>query len=373
MPDGKKYQFLNLGQANAPYADELKLACARVIDSGRYIGGHEVESFERELAQYCGTKYAVGTGNGLDALRLIFQAYIELGRLKEGDEVVVPSNTYIASVLAVTHCGLQPVFVEPDPSTHCLDPSLIEQALTDRTKAVLTVHLYGYPAYDEIMAELVNRRGLILVEDCAQAIGASSLGKKTGAMGDAGAFSFYPTKNVGALGDAGAVTTNDEQLALAVKALTNYGSLRQYDNIYCGFNSRLDPIQAAMLRVKLRYADTENEGRRRLAQIYDSAISNPDVINAASTDCKHVYHQYVVRCGSRDSFREWLFENGVETAVHYPLPPHRQPCYSNRYADLYLPIADRLASEVVSLPINPHCTTPEQATEISQIINCYKP
>lgn len=371
MSDEIKYPFLNLGQANAPYADELKLACARVIDSGRYVGGPEVENFEKELAQYCGTKYAVGTGNGLDALRLIFQAYIELGRLRPGDEVIVPSNTYIASVLAVTHSGLKPVFVEPDPTTLCLDSRLIEPALTNRTKAVLTVHLYGYPAYDEVMADVVRRHELILVEDCAQAIGASALGKKTGAMGHAGAFSFYPTKNVGALGDAGAVTTDDEQLAQAVKALTNYGSLRQYDNIYCGFNSRLDPVQAAMLRVKLRYADAENDGRRRLARIYDNTIKNPEVVKPATTHWHHVYHQYVVRCGARDQLRQWLLANGVETAIHYPLPLHRQPCYSC-YADLCLPVADMLAAEVVSLPINPHCTTLKQAEEISEIINSYK-
>lgn len=369
-----KYPFLDLGLVNQPYAAELKEACSRVIDSGRYIGGQENECFEQELVRYCGTSYATGTGNGLDALRLIFQAYIELGRLRPGDEVIVPSNTYIASVLAVSHCGLEPVFVEPDPTTHCLNPELIEGAVTERTRAILTVHLYGYPAYDETMRQTAQSHNLIIVEDCAQAIGAETLGLRAGSMGDAAAFSFYPTKNTGALGDAGAVTTDDQELAQAVRALGNYGSLQQYHNIYLGFNSRLDPMQAAMLRVKLRHADAENDGRIELASIYSSEIANPYVISPAKAPAqsRHVYHQYVVRSPYRDKFRTWLLENGVETAIHYPTPPHRQPCYS-QYSRLHLPLADMLAEQVVSLPINPHCTSPQQAHEIAQIINSFRP
>lgn len=369
-----KYPFLDLELVNRPYAAELKDACARVVDSGRYIGGQENECFEHELARYCGTRYAIGTGNGLDALKLIFQAYIELGRMRHGDEVIVPSNTYIASVLAVSNCGLEPVFVEPDPTTHCLDTKLIEEAVTERTKAILTVHLYGYPAYDEIMRRIADSHNLIIVEDCAQAIGAETMGLRTGSMGNAAAFSFYPTKNIGALGDAGAVTTDDPQLASAVRALGNYGSLRQYHNIYRGFNSRLDPIQAAMLRVKLQYADIENDGRIELAAIYLSEIDNPHVVLPAtvSAQSRHVYHQFVVRSSCRDKFRAWLFENGVETAVHYPTPPHRQPCYS-QYSELHLPLADMLAAQVVSLPVNPHCTSTQQAHEIAQTINRFKP
>ena len=369
-----KYPFLNLGLVNSPYADELKQACARVIDSGRYIGGQEVECFEQELADYCGTRYALGTGNGLDALKLIFQAYIELGIMLPGDEVIVPSNTYIASVLAVSHCRLKPVFVEPDPATHCIDSRLIEQAVTPKTRAILTVHLYGYPAYDEIMAATAERHGLLIVEDCAQAIGAATMNRKAGAMGNAAAFSFYPTKNTGALGDAGAVTTDNAELAKAVRALGNYGSLRQYHNIYQGFNSRLDPIQAAMLRVKLSHNDECNDGRIELARIYSSEITNPEIITPAPVpeSSRHVYHQYVLRTADRDRFRSWMADNGVETAVHYPTPPHRQPCYSE-YSSLNLPLADMLASQVVSLPISPACTSPEQAHEIAQTINRFRP
>ena len=367
-----KYPFLRLDNVNRPYADELKAACAQVIDSGRYIGGQETAKFEAALAEYCGTAHAVGTGNGLDALRLIFQAYIELGQLKPGDEVIVPSNTYIASILAVSQCGLKPVFVEPDPSTHCLDNENTEKAITKSTKAILTVHLYGRIAKSSELTEIANRHGLILVEDCAQAIGADENGIKAGAIGHAAAFSFYPTKNIGAIGDAGAVTTNNAELAQAVRALGNYGSLKQYHNIYQGFNSRLDPIQAAMLGIKLKNIDNENKSRIRLAEIYNNEIKNHTIIKPAQTPGRHVYHQYVTRCLHRDKLREFLLGNGVETAIHYPTPPHRQPCYKE-YANLKLPVADMLAAQVLSLPISPHCTSIQQAKEISEIINRFQP
>ncbi|MCM1021419.1 MAG: DegT/DnrJ/EryC1/StrS family aminotransferase [Muribaculum sp.] len=366
-----KYTFLNLGTANLPYAGELKQACARVVDSGRYIGGPEVETFEKELALYCGTNYAIGTGNGLDAIKLIFQAYIELGRLKKGDEVIVPSNTFIASVLALSHCGLKPVFAEPDPATHCISAASIANAITPQTKAILTVHLYGLPAYSSDIQQIVDNKNLLLIEDSAQAIGASAGSRKAGALGHAAAFSFYPTKNTGALGDGGAVTTNDAELSQTVRALGNYGSLKQYDNLYMGFNSRLDPMQAAILRVKLKYTDKENDNRIKLASIYNDAITNPLVTKPISDGARHVYHQYVVRVDNRDQFREFMLKNGVETAIHYPTPPHRQPCYS-QYAHLHLPIADMLAQQVVSLPINPHCTSEKQAAEIAEIINSYR-
>lgn len=371
-----KYPFLNLATVNEPFIAEITSATQRVINSGRYIGGQEVEGFETKLAAMTGCRYAIGTGNGLDALKIIFRAYIELGRLRPGDEVIVPANTYIASVLAVTENKLTPVFVEPSVETHNLDTQLIDKAITERTKAILTVHLYGQICYDQTMLDLARRHNLLIVEDNAQAIGAVSdlagLGGShhSGALGNAAGFSFYPTKNVGALGDAGAVTTDDEELAKAIIALRNYGSDRLYHNVYAGYNSRLDPMQAAILRVKLPHTDQINNYRRNLAKIYNDTITNPCVIKPHYDGTKsHVWHQYVVRVSDRDAFRDFLMNNGVETAIHYPTPPHRQPCYS-QYADLNLPIAEQLGSEVVSLPITA-CTSPEDAEDIARIINSY--
>lgn len=367
----KKYTFLNLGKVNARYAHLLKDACNRVIDGGQYIGGEEVSLFEKELATYTGTRHAIGVSNGLDALRLIFRCYIQQGVMSPGDEVIVPSNTYIASILAVTDNGLKPVFVEPDLTTYNLDSSLLERAITQHTKAILTVHLYGLPCYDKIMADIARRYNLKIVEDNAQAYGASIGNALTGALGDAAAFSFYPTKNLGALGDAGAVTTNDTDLAEAIKAMRNYGSLRQYHNIYSGLNCRLDPIQAAMLRAKMPFVDDENNSRRAIAHVYDDLINNPLVMTPNTKEgYRHVYHQYVIRVDNRDHFRQYLADHGVETAIHYPTPPHRQPCYM-AYSHLNLPIADCIANEVVSLPITPACTGIDDAKEIAGIINNY--
>lgn len=372
-----RYPFLELGTVNAPYADELRRAAMRVVDSGRYVGGPEVTLLENELARVTGVPYAVGVSNGLDALRLIFRAYMELGRLQPGDGVIVPANTYIASVLAVTGCGLEPVFVEPDERTLNLDTSLVEQALNDNVKAVLTVHLYGRPCYDGVLADVARRHNLIIVEDNAQAIGAdastpSPAGSyRTGSLGDAAAFSFYPTKNVGALGDAGAVTTRDEELANAVRALANYGSDRRYHNIYEGFNCRLDPMQAAFLNVKLKYLARETAHRRELASVYNDNIVNPLIAKPLLDNPDgSVWHQYVVRCACREEFRNFLTVNGVGTDIHYAVPPHRQPCYA-RYSGLSLPVTDRLAAEVVSLPVS-SCTSAEDALEISQIINDFR-
>lgn len=366
-----KYPFLDLSKVTLPYAAELKEACCRVIDSGRYVGGEEVESFERALAKSCGAKYAVGVANGLDALRLILCGYIELGVMSPGDEVIVPSNTYIATVLAITDMGLKPVFVEPSLVTMNIDDNLIEASVTKRTRAIMTVHLYGQPAYSRLMADIARRHGLKIIEDNAQAIGASVDGVSTGHLGDAAAFSFYPTKNIGAIGDAGAVTTGDRELAAAVRALANYGSSRRYHNIYQGYNSRLDTIQAAMLKVRLAHLEEETEGRRALADIYGSCITNPDVILPREITGRHVWHQYVVRVADREGFRKYMLDNGVGTDVNYPLPPHRQPCYKE-YSEIHLPIADRLASEVVSLPVNPACTSLDDAREISKIVNDYR-
>ena len=365
-----KYPFLDLSKVTRPYASELKEACCRVIDSGRYVGGDEVESFERLLADSCGAGYAVGVANGLDALRLILRGYIELGIMSPGDEVIVPSNTYIATVLAVTDMGLKPVFVEPSLATMNIDDTLIEAAVTSKTRAIMTVHLYGQPAYSTIMADVAQRHGLKLIEDNAQAIGASVDGISTGHLGDAAAFSFYPTKNIGAIGDAGAVTTDDRELASAVRALANYGSSRRYHNIYQGYNSRLDTLQAAMLKVRLAHLDEETEGRRAIASVYGECISNPGVILPRELTGRHVWHQYVVRVSDRECFRAYMNDCGVGTDVNYPLPPHRQPCYME-YSGLSLPIADRLAAEVVSLPVNPACTSLDDAREISEIVNNY--
>lgn len=365
-----RYPFLDLGTVNAAYADGLKAAACRVIDSGRYVGGAECEAFEEQLARHTGTKYAVGVSNGLDALRLLLRAYMALGELAKGDEVIVPANTYIATVLAITDAGLSPVFVDADFKTLNIDTSLIEKAVTPRTRAIMTVHLYGRPAYDAEMVAVAGRHGLLIIEDNAQAIGANVGDVKTGALGDAAAFSFYPTKNVGALGDAGAVTTNDKGLADAVRALSNYGSDTRYHNIYEGFNCRLDPVQAAFLRLKLDDIDTETKYRRELAAIYDAEIANPLIIKPLINNPDNcVWHQYVVRATNRDKFRSYLAENGVGSDVHYAVPPYLQPCYS-QYSHLHFPVTEQLASEIVSLPIS-RCTSAGDAHDIATIINSY--
>lgn len=373
-----KYPFLNLQTLNAEYMPQLEEAALRVIRSGRYVGGSEVETFEKELATLTYTDFAVGVSNGLDALRLIFRAYIELGRLRPGDAVIVPANTYIASVLAITDNRLIPVFAEPDPLTHNIDTAALEKLVTPDVRAILTVHLYGRPAYDERMADIAGRHNLLVIEDNAQAIGAVSSTPSpkgtyiTGSLGHAAAFSFYPTKNIGALGDAGAVTTDDRKLAETVRALANYGSDTRYHNIYQGYNCRLDPVQAAFLRVKLPTLPQVCRQRRALAAIYDSLINNPAVIKPLhNTPDNCVWHQYVVRCDSRDSFRAYLDANGVGTDIHYATPSHRQPCYK-QYAGKKLPVTDMLASQVVSLPIS-SCTSENDAREIAAIINSFRP
>lgn len=369
--------FFDLSKATAIYAAELKAAACRVIDSGRFIGGDECAAFEKELAENTGVPFVVGVSNGLDALRLIFCALIHLGRLNKGDEVIVPANTYIASVLAVTDMGLTPIFVEPDPDTLNIDSSRIESAISSRTRAILTVHLYGRAAYDETMRDVAERHKLLIIEDNAQAIGADSAAKspydttRTGSLGIAAAFSFYPTKNIGAIGDAGAVATHDKEIADAVRALGNYGSDRRYHNIYQGFNCRLDPIQAAILRVKLSHLDTETAQRRDIAAVYDANISsqyikkprkdNPDLA---------VWHQYIVLTKHRDAFRKYLSDKGIDTDIHYAVPPHRQPCYAE-YSALDLPITDTLADMVVSLPIA--TISPEDAKRVALIINEFRP
>lgn len=373
----KEYAFLDLGKLNQVYMPELQEAVERVLVSGRFIGGPECERFEKELCALTGMRYAVGVSNGLDALRLIFKAFIEMGRLAPGDEVIVPANTYIASVLAITDAGLEPVLVDPDIHTMNLSAAGLRKAIGGRTRAVLTVHLYGRPAWDAEMARIAADAGLIVVEDNAQAIGAlNPEGRPTGGLGDAAAFSFYPTKNIGALGDAGAVVTSDECLARTVRALANYGSEKRYDNIYCGYNCRLDPVQAAVLTAKLPHLAEVCAQRQTLADIYGANIVNPNVITPEEPEKgSHVWHQYVVRTADaslRDDFRRYLLENGVGTDIHYATPPHRQKCYQGCFDNLDLPVTEVLADSVVSLPIS-SCTSPEDAREISDIINRWNP
>lgn len=372
-----KYPFLDLGKVNEPYMDELVSAATRVIRSGRYIGGDEVGALEAEIGEIISAPYIIGVSNGLDALRLILRAYIEMGVLHKGDEVIYPANTYIASVLAISDAGLVPVAVDIDERTMNIDTSLIEQAITPRTRAIMTVHLYGRVAWDDTLVEVARRHGLKIIEDCAQALGARTLASglheshHAGALGDAAGISFYPTKNVGALGDAGAVVTHDAELAATVRALANYGSDRRYHNIYCGFNCRLDPIQAAMLRVKLPHLADENADRFARALAYKRTITHPSVILPTMTNevTDNVWHQYVIRvtAESRDRFREQLEEKGVGTDIHYAVPPHRQPCYASM-PHAPLPVTDRIADEIVSLPIATGISVAD-AAEIGRIIN----
>lgn len=376
MSTSVRFPFLRLADVNAPYRDAMATAMLRVVDSGYYIGGPEVAHFEDMLAKQTHTHYAVGCTNGLDALRLIFRAYKELGLLKDGDEVIVPANTYVASVLAVTDNALTPVFVEPSDVTLNLDTALLESAVTERTRAILTVHLYGRTCWDKTLSDVATRHNLLVVEDNAQAIGAHSsipglFGTRiTGGLGHAAAFSFYPTKNIGALGDAGAVTTHNKDLAETVRALRNYGSDRQYHNVYKGLNCRLDPIKAAQLTVKLPYTDAENNLRRQRALLYNDLIVNPLIRKPLWTnDNTNVWHQYVIRTDNRNKLRSYLADNGVETAVHYAVPPHLQPCYAE-YAHLHLPVTCSISNTVVSLPITR--TTPlDDIPLIANIINNY--
>ena len=371
-----KYPFLQLSEVNNRYANELKIAANRVIESGWYLNGNENKALESELAQLCQTSHALTVSNGLDALRLIFRAYIELGRLHKGDEVIVQANTYIASVLAIHDAGLTPVLVEPSESTYNLDSSLIEQAITEKTRAILVVHLYGTPCWDSKIKEIAERHGLLIIEDNAQAIGAlaDTTGingtKATGGLGNAAGISFYPTKNIGALGDAGAITSSDTELIDTARALANYGSDHRYHNIYQGFNCRMDEIQAAFLRVKLRHIKEESHARHLTACAYDKAIDNPLVTKPVIFDgMRQVWHQYVIRCSERDRLRQYLIDNGVGTDIHYATPPHKQPCYEGMFANP-LPMTERLADEIISLPIA--TITPTDATVIAHIINSFK-
>lgn len=363
--------FLDLKSINTQYAEELKEACSKVIDSGWYIMGSELTAFEQEFAAYCGTKYAIGVANGLDALTLVLRAWKALGRLKAGDEVIVQANTYIASVLAITENDLVPVLVEPNADTYNLDPALVRAAITPNTKAILPVHLYGQLSpMPELMA-IAKEHNLLVLEDCAQAHGAEIGGKRAGNWGDAAGFSFYPGKNLGALGDAGAVTTNNDELAQTLKALRNYGSHKKYENLYQGVNSRLDEIQAAMMRVKLPYLEKETARRQEIARLYRTGINNPLVtLPHVETESAHVWHLFVVRTEVRESMQQWLTEQGVQTLIHYPIPPHKQQAYP-QLQDCQLPLTEQIHQQVLSLPMDPTMSD-EAVAKVIAAVNGFK-
>ncbi len=364
--------FLSLRDVNARHADELKAAAARVIDSGWYILGEELAAFEAEFAAYCGVSHAVGVGNGLEALSLILRAYKDLGAMADGDEVIVPGNTFIASFLAVTENGLVAVPVEPDAASFNLDPACVEAAIGPRTRAIMAVHLYGQLADMPALAALARRHNLLLIEDAAQAHGAMSGGRKAGAFGDAAGFSFFPAKNLGALGDGGAVVTADTRLAERVAALRNYGSDVKYRHLYQGVNSRLDEMQAAMLRVKLKYLDADIAWRRRIADRYRDGIRHPHIhLPEVTSEEGHAWHLFVVRCPQRDALQRHLQAHGIQSQVHYPVPPHRQPAYAD-LRELPLPLTDRLHHEVLSLPMGPTLRDDEadRVIEACQAFQC---
>lgn len=344
--------FLDLKSINYRQHNELIDALRRVLDSGWWVLGRETEAFEEEFARFCGTSHCIGVGNGLEAMHLVLRAW----GIGPGDEVLVPSNTYIATWLAVSETGARPVPIEPDPSTYNIDPNRIEEAITFRTKAIIPVHLYGQAASMEQIVEIAARRGLMVLEDCAQAHGAKISGRQVGSLGDAAAFSFYPGKNLGALGDAGAVTTSDPDLAQRLRSLRNYGSNKKYHNEVRGFNSRLDELQSAFLRAKLPMLNEDNALRARLAAIYIDQLQGCDglALPKIAAGCSHVWHLFVVRHVARDRLQKLLAEKGVGTMIHYPVPPHLQPAY----ADLQLtegtfPISEQIHREVLSLPIGP--------------------
>ncbi len=363
-------KFLDIQKITASFEPELSSAINRVIRRGWFLLGEEASGFEKEYAEYIGSKNCVGVANGLDALRLILKAWIEMGTIKEGDEVIVPANTYIASILAITDNRLKPVLVEPDINTYNLNISFVEQNITPRTKAIMVVHLYGHACWSTQLEEIAKKYNLKIIEDNAQAAGAmiaqgtETRVKRTGSLGDVAGHSFYPGKNLGALGDGGAVTTDDDELAGVIRALANYGSSKKYINDYKGLNSRIDEIQAAVLRVKLPRLDADNQRRREIAQYYLENIKHPDITlpqlnsSESNTDLRpefcalsHVWHLFVIRHPDRDKLQKYLTEKGIQSLIHYPIPPHKQKAYKN-WNQLSLPITEKIHREVLSLPIS---------------------
>jgi dTDP-4-amino-4,6-dideoxygalactose transaminase len=366
-------KFLDLQKINNQYSEELKKVAGEVIDSGWYLLGERVKTFEQDLKSYIGAPNAIAVANGLDALRLIFRAYIEMGIMDRGDEVIVPANTYIASILSVSDNDLKPVLVEPDIATYNIDIDKIEDAITPKTKAILVVHLYGKVCWSDQLTELAKKYNLKIVEDNAQAIGADWKGIKTGALGDAAGFSFYPGKNLGALGDSGAVTTKSKEHEEAIRAIANYGSHQKYVNKYQGLNSRMDEIQAAFLSVKLKYIDSENAIRRSIANMFISEIKNSHItlplIRESIDQDEHVWHIFAVRTTNRDHFMNYLNNNGIQTLIHYPIPPHKQEAYHD-WNDLIFPITEKIHREIVSLPISP-VQSESETQRIIEVVNGY--
>lgn len=382
-------KFLDIQKITDSFEPNLTEAVQRVVRSGWFLLGEEVAAFEKEYASYIGVKHCIGVANGLDALRLIMKAWLEMGVMKEGDEVIVPANTYIASILAITDNRLKPVLVEPDMTTYNLDLDKVEEYITPHTRAIMVVHLYGRACWSEELEQIAVRHNLKIIEDNAQAAGAEwgstvtgapgsgSAARRTGSLGDAAGNSFYPGKNLGALGDGGAVTTNDDELAGVVRALANYGSTKKYVNDYQGLNSRLDEMQAAVLRIKLPRLDEDNRRRRHIARQYHSLISGPGIIlpMAAGTgniekDHGHVYHLFVVRHPERDRLQQYLTDNGVQTLIHYPVPPHKQRAYSHWNGKTF-PLTEQIHREVISLPVS-QVMEDEEYRKVAEIINNFR-
>lgn len=363
-------KFLDLQKVNLVYQQEIEEQLLNTFRSGWYLVGNEVSRFEENLSSYIGAKYAIGVANGLDALRLILRGYMEMGVMQVGDEIIVPANTYIASILAISDNGLVPVLVEPNINTYNIDISKIEKKITSRTKGVMIVHLYGRVCWSEEIKAIASKHHLKIIEDNAQAIGAEWKDIKTGNLGDAAGFSFYPGKNLGALGDAGAVCTNDDELALTVRTLANYGSSKKYVFDYQGLNSRLDEIQASVLDIKLKYIDTDNARRREIAKRYIAEIKNLKITLPVNpeNELEHVWHIFVIRTENREKLQTYLTENGIQTLIHYPIPPHKQECYKE-WNDISLPVTEKIHNEELSLPISPVMTMEEVKTVVEGINN----
>ena len=363
--------FLSLKSVTEKYSEEINSAVLRVVNSGWYLQGNENKNFEGNYAKYIGTDYCIGCANGLDALIWILRAYKELGVMHDGDEVVVPANTYIATILAITENNLKPVLVEPSFESLEIDDNLIEDKITSKTKAIMIVHLYGRCAYTEKIGAICKKYNLKLIEDNAQAHGCRFDDRHTGALGDAAGHSFYPGKNLGALGDGGAVTTNNKELADTVRALANYGSQKKYVFKYCGRNSRLDEIQAAVLDVKLKYLDGDNAKRQQIAKYYYDNINNPKIVMPKRIDDRNnVYHLFPVFCEQRDEFQQYLKDNGIQTLIHYPIPPHKQECYKE-WSIISLPVTEKMHVQELSLPISPVMSM-DEAEYVVEIINGWK-
>lgn len=364
-------KFLDLQKINLQYKEEIESKLINIYTSGWYLQGNENQLFEKKLSTYLNVPFVIGVANGLDALRLILKAYIALGVMKEGDEIIVPANTYIASILAITDNRLIPIFVEPSLDNYNIAISKIEEKINSKTKAIMIVHLYGQIVFSDQLTEVAQRHQLKIIEDNAQAIGAEKNGVKSGNLGDAAGFSFYPGKNLGALGDGGAVSCKDEQLATTIKTIANYGSREKYVNTYKGLNSRLDELQAGVLTIKLKYIDAENQKRRAIAKRYCNEIKKPSIIlpKYPDNELEHVWHLFVIRTSKRDQLQAYLTENNIQTLIHYPIPPHQQKAYSE-YSNVSLPITEQIHREVLSLPISPVITNKE-VSKIINVINNY--